>query len=180
MSVSALSFGFRSLSDVWTNHLLPFLLPNVLRMRKHMSITLYEMMIRMDMYKRWDGYRDLCLKCRCRSFWLNDHVAVLVDPLLGPYHYLLHLSDAGIVHCSIRVHIDRSSARIRSTYCRFSNLLIDLDVATLERVRYYRRGSDHRWWVRMYDQELIRTCSQSNEPCIKRAYTLYSIRHKNR
>jgi hypothetical protein len=47
---------------------------------------------------------------RYRSFWIDDHVIVLVDsPIPSPNicsdHYILHLSSTGTVHCATCVSI---------------------------------------------------------------------------
>jgi hypothetical protein len=102
-----LSVRYPNLTDVWTNHLSAFLLPNVLRMRKYLAIALYEMERRKESgvelgVFHWSSVLSMpdgdWHVTRC--FWLNDFVAVLGAYCKGEMiHHVLHLTEHGTVHC---------------------------------------------------------------------------------
>jgi hypothetical protein len=164
------------LTDVWKNHVLAFLLPNKLRMRKHLSVVLFEMMCRMEIYSLPRLKCSLLgLQDEYRTFWVSDTVAVVSDkvpPSFGTHHYILHLSHDGRVHCITRVII------LDGVYPRWitcDNSLLHID-RTNDKVMYYTRKESHLRsgsWEHGDRREI-------NAVCLMRAWVLHSIRRRNR
>jgi hypothetical protein len=161
-----------NLTDVWTNHLLPFLLPNVLFMRKHLAIALYELRHRLlviAMAGHTFVSSDLDLNERYWSYWLDEHLVVIRRYGFLDRH-LLHLSVTGVVHCSTRVRIGRS----------FEQEIICRDVTVnmgAEHILYYMQIPHHlgAWGWR----QIVRL-PQTSDICLKRAVVLHDIRTRNR
>jgi len=100
--------------DVWTNHVFPFILPNVSLMRSRMGIVMWELsgMI----YRKHVDKMLMLAECKRRALklmWLtNTVVLVCAIPQCTlprgstPFTHLVHVSDHGFVHCTTLVNYE--------------------------------------------------------------------------
>jgi hypothetical protein len=164
------------LIDVWTNHLLAFLFPSVIQVRKRMTIMLYEMMCRINTSSTHAPYLSLFLlrlELKYRSFWLDPNRAVVSEPVLGyrtkPFYYhILHLSDNGLIHCTTTMSRDGTDRL--SIKCEDKLLCMNGSM-----VWYYKRREDQeRRWMRVDDEESAEiTCV-----CMRRPFVVEWIRNR--
>jgi hypothetical protein len=171
--VRSFCLHYPSLTDVWMSHLLSFLLPDAIWMRKYMSTSLYELKRRMEAYWRYGQTpvcSDLCFN-KYTSFWLDEHL-VLVKDASGYYLHILHLSMNGIVHCINSIGF---------VYGFPDQLIVCGDVAVginRCRVSYYMRGETG--WIPVDNSVMkTRTKTETDNFCLRRAEVLYSIRKHN-
>jgi hypothetical protein len=175
--VRSLCVFYPQLADVWKNHLLLFVLPNALTMRKHLSIAQMEMKRRIDSATRqWLKRCSLLFRHKYRYFWVNDHVVVLVEPLYSiSYHHTVHLSDNGLVHCSTCT-MDSIREYSRSTFwIEFHEILFNFvtQANTVEDAVYVRREDTREWIItdRHFNKE-------NDNVCVRRALMLCPIRNR--
>jgi len=105
---------YPGLFDVWTNHIQPFLLPNVVWCRKRMGVVHYELTHRIYCCQTFALHYSKMNVIRCSllrfdalyiSFWLtNDMVMVISYLWRCPSRFLLHILGDGTVHCSITIY----------------------------------------------------------------------------
>jgi hypothetical protein len=150
------------LKDVWTNHLLPFLLPNAGRMRQHMAIVL------------WELASPGCIRSisRYRSFWLTNDVVMLVEHTTGwRTDFMLHMDPEDTHPC--RVHCTMTIDQVPRTLFQ-GRMRVWLGGV---RVEYYRVNRElgllGHPWERTNDIDPHDDCV-----CIRRALLLRAIRMK--
>jgi len=168
---------YSHLSDVWTNHLLPFLQPSTLHVRQHLAIVLHEMLIRMDRDETCNPRSIRRSLIHYRLFWLNECVAVLYD-CWNRVHYVLHMLNNGQVHCSARWHG-------RNLYMSHVDLNLHQSlkyvyVSILKRIicyQLYTRDLHVRWWRAQGHQPPEETTDCA---CLSRTLTLLSIQNRNK
>jgi hypothetical protein len=172
--MSAHSIHYHVLKQVWTNHVLPFLCPNLFHWRKQMPIVLHEMNVVMYACSH---NRIVCSPCRRqyrhRSFWLTSHLGVsrlTIDTdnrrvNKRRYWYLIfHVWDDGVPHCStfleyINAHLNHWSFTRRHTCV---DLRFDVPM-------YYDIGT----W-----EDMHQPYKESECVCLNRALVLHSIRNR--
>jgi hypothetical protein len=161
---------YPELNDVWTTHLLSFIQPSALRMRKHMAITLDEMILRMSFYTRNQPCSMLHFHEKYRSFWLNENVVVLVQSFyFTVYHHILHLNNKGRIHCSTCLKgVDMLHIIVSMNDPNIEQYLVSMDDPNT--VWYYTRTMEDREWKSMDHLSARMDCV-----CVKRALLLRSI-----
>jgi hypothetical protein len=84
MSLDLLCTSYPELNDVWTNHVLSFLIPTRVQVRKRRSLVCFEIVN----FQRGE-FVD--------TFWLTDSIARITLQRCGVC--LLHVLDDGSIHC---------------------------------------------------------------------------------
>jgi hypothetical protein len=179
-----LSTLYPELTDVWTNHLMTFLMPNVIWMRKQMVVVCWELSRRALLYvsyvpdiKSWKrGCGRLKAKSHAhtfRSFWLNDNVVMVREKrrrLPRPwttYSYVLHLNSDGKIHCAC------CRGKDKNRFLTCGHTAISLQGSNIVYHTVISSGN----WQRVFERvEEIDMNVQST--CVHRALVLQAIRNR--
>jgi hypothetical protein len=189
-ALQTLCTHYPKLSDVWTNDLSSFLLPNVSQMRKQMAVVCYEVGWRganyyADPLGGWPyqqheqtKQRRLWCGSRIRFFWLTSDMVIVINP--AKYHRILHVLNDGHVHC-----MNRCSGMIYHSYYASDSITsgqIHVWFDRRRQVRYQRLENVHQhrggYWGRECTEELTHCPDTDVNVCVNRAVLLHSIRNR--
>jgi hypothetical protein len=162
-----LTHHYPILKDVWTNHLLPYLLPNVLRMHQQMAVVYWQLEYEPNARSRY-----VC-------FWLNEESVGITDPAFPQCVIILHVPRFRHVHCRAYMYNGGDPS-----YMICGKTMMVLDTPLLD--YYYREdcpdgtGIRYRKNWEYKGQEFPPESVQDDCVCTRRALLLRSIRMRNR
>jgi hypothetical protein len=169
------------LSDVWTNHLLPFLLPSVVQMRQMYTIITYEMGAyheklyansRILRYQR--EHIHTVHSCPIDS----SHVLVTIKDgeCEGSSRHLLHFNVDGHIHCVLYTYSENATDGYQrwTAELGYGHQLLCFDGQHLNVISYCERWVDGMYVIRGYAHE-PRIQAKIQRPCLMRSLVLHGI-----